>query len=139
MATSPDSDVVTKLNGVSGWTTGAGRNLFRGPVRPPSTEIPHAACFVLASAGPAPEAFSGSTPELRYSAVQVRTRSNAGTTSSVYVDGLTKARATRDALHHATISGYHDVRAMQTEPVYIGVDESGHHEWSINLELWHDQ
>lgn len=133
MAVSPDSDVRDTLNGVGGLV--AGTNLFRGPVRPVNAYIPANACFVLATGGPPPEAFCGTATELHYSVVQVRVRS----APREYASGLTMSRAVRDALHHAPPVGYLEIEAQQSEPVYIGTDETGHHEWSINFELWHEQ
>jgi hypothetical protein len=129
----PDIDILTAL-AAAGIGLSRGINLFCGPPRaanPPT--IPHQAVFVLASGGPEQEAYSdGTTTERRYSAVQVRVRSNP----RGFDAGNTLARQVRDALHHRTLTGYLDVRAMQSEPIYIGEDEPGHHEFSVNLELW---
>lgn len=137
MATAPDQDVVDFIEAGSplgGVTWAEDTNIFRGPVRAFNDYIPHQAIFALATGGPAPEPFlaTGSTDFVR-SYVQLRVRSNAND----HVGGQTIARAIRDRLHKAAISGYVDSRVREAEPIYLGMDSFGHHEWSINTELWH--
>ncbi len=137
MATAPDDDVYTRLAAaVPGLT--AGTNLFTGPVREVGDTVPGECVFVLASGGAAPQAYAGPTAvETRFSGVQVRVRS----AKQSFDAGETLARAVCAALHHqqASMSGYINVRALQSEPLYIGEDKAGYHGWSINLELVHDQ
>lgn len=134
MPTAPDADVVTKLATLATWTSGT--NLFAGPMRAPDANIPHLACFVLASGGPGPQAYAdGTTTKLRYSAVQVLLRS----APRAFAAGQTLAREVRDTLHNVTLSGYIDTQALEAEPLYLGEIENGSHLWSMNFTLIHEQ
>ena len=106
-----------------------GTNLFAGPVRPVSTVIPHRAIFVLTYGGPAPlDKFSGVS--IQRHSVQVMIRGNADAFSVAQAD----AKACRDSLHLATITGY--MRCAAIQPVYLGLDDNEHPLFSLNLELW---
>jgi len=130
---SPEVSVISLLDAL--WTLARGTNLFSGPVRQQSTSVPHQAVFVLPSGGPAPDAYSdGTVIEMRYSAIQVIVRSNP----KDYAGGQVLARQVRDALHHVAVTGYVDIRAMQSEPIYIGPDEADRHLFSVNLEMWRE-
>jgi hypothetical protein len=127
----PELAVVTLLDALAALTRKV--NLFEGPVRAQSATVPHQAVFVLPSGGPAPEAYAdGTTTERRYSAIQITLRSDP----KDYAGGWVLARQVKAALHHATVTGYVDIRAMQSEPIYVGPDEADRHLWSVNLELW---
>jgi hypothetical protein len=133
MPSNPSLDVVSLLDALSSLTRGT--NLFRGPERAPSTAVPSQAVFVLVSGGPASEAYAdGTNVERAYSALQIIVRSNPND----YSGGDTLARQVRAALHHASVPGYLDLRAMQSEPIYLGEDEAGSHRWSINVECWRE-
>lgn len=136
MATDPDGDVVDHLDTSVGYLT-KDTNLFASKEQAAGDYIPHNSVFVLASGGPAPEAYvAGDTgDEQRFSALQIIIRSDPRD----YNTGVTNARTVRDALHHATISGYVDVRVNETEPLYIGENDVGAHIWTTNLELWHEE
>lgn len=129
----PDADIAARLDTALGSLT-LGVNLFRGKEQPySSTGIPHQAVFCLATGGPAPEAylFGGTGVELRYPAVQILVRSNPRD----FAGGQALVRTIRDAVHHATIAGYVEVRVAETEPNYVREDDEGHHAWTINVEL----
>lgn len=137
MATTIEEDVASYLNANVGSLT-LGTNLFEGPPRyhttPESSHIPDECVFVMETGGPAAEAFLGSTSyEDRQNGVQIRVRS-AG---EDYSGGRTLARAVRDALHHAAVSGYADVSVRASSPDYLGVTEKGHHEWSVSVLARH--
>lgn len=136
MATDPDGDVVAHLNTTIGALT-TDTNLFASKQQAPVDGIPHLAVFVLPTGGPAPEAYvdGGSGSERRYSAVQVTSRSEP----REYNAGKAFARVIRDALHHATIAGYLDVKVNETEPNYLGENDAGNHVWTSNLELFHEE
>ena len=142
MATAPDTDVVAALTGAIGLT--AGTNLFSGPVRAytileaGTVVVPHKAVFCLATGGPPPMSFvnGGSGTDYNWSVVQIRIRSDIGSTSD-FADGQTLARAVRDRLHKAVVTGYIEIRVRESEPNYLAQDDDGHHEWSINLEMEH--
>jgi hypothetical protein len=135
MATTPDSDLVTYLDAQVGALT-IGTNLFAGKPRAIKPTVADKAVFVLSSGGPEPQAFcSGTSVEERDSSVSVRVRSDGADFSG----GQTLARLVRDTVHHSTIAGYKDVSAQQAEPIYIGEDDDGHHEWSVNVTMKHEQ
>lgn len=136
MATDPDGDIVDHLDTNVAWLTKA-TNLFASKEMPVDDVVPDAAVFVLPSGGPAPLAYceGGGTAERRFSGVQVITRSP----TDDYYTGKTRARGIRNTLHHASISGYDDVRVNESEPLYLGENEARQHRWSTNVELWHEE
>ena len=131
MATTPDTDVVDHLDtNVAALTRDT--NLFMGKLRSGTAE----AVFVLASGGPEPLAYlDGTTIERRFSDVQCMVRSDRGDFSG----GQVLARSVRDNLHHQTLTGYIDVRVMQSEPIYVAEEKDEHHVWAVNVQLWHEQ
>lgn len=130
MGLTPEQDIVSAINtGVAAFTTGT--NLFYGPVRPADQDnYPSRACFVFPSGGVEPEAFLGQTYAMRRSSIQIRTRGNRQDFAGALVD----ARAVRDAVHQSPSASYLDWRVMQSEPIFLGPDEAGHPEFSINVE-----
>ena len=130
----PDIAVAQTIDAVASAPLAAytlGTNLFAGPTRAPSTFIPHRAIFVLTYGGPAPlDKFNG-TPIQRHS-VQVMIRGNVDSFSVAQAD----AKACRDALHLATVSGY--LRCAALQPAYLGLDDTEHPLFSLNLELWRE-
>lgn len=132
MATTPDLDMLAELTGNYSLTSGT--NLFAGPVVVVATGVPDKAVFILATGGAPPQPFiDGSGQDYCRSAVQIRIRS----TTEDFPGGQTLARNVRDFLHKRVVSGYVDIRAREAEPNYLGPDEQGHHEWSVNLDLEH--
>jgi hypothetical protein len=132
MATAPDQDLVTLLNGAIGSLT-ENTNLFKGKMQPVSSYVPADSVFCLSSGGPAPQAYAdGSAVEQYHPAVQIMIR------NTNFLTGQTLARSVRNAVNHATISGYIDVRIGGSDPLYINEEETGFHLWSINVELWHE-
>ena len=136
MAAPPDEAVATALAAAAiGLTLGA--NLFRGPVRPPSAGVPHKAVFALATGGPAPLVHTqgGAGPDVKRASVQVRVRSD--------VDGFSVghalARSAWSALQRATLAGYMAATCRESEPVYLGMDATEHHEWSVNVETLREE
>lgn len=127
------------VGGVTWTNAGGGINLFTGPVRPTvapvaaAAGVPSAAIFVLASGGPPVEPYiggasAGSTYQAR---VQVRVRMNPGDNENATL----VARTVRDKLHKGVISGYASSLAQNAEPLYLGQDKAGSHEWSVNFIL----
>lgn len=116
-----------------------GVDIFRGPVRPAvAGHVPHAAIFVLATGGPAPEPYfrvGASSASFYKVSVQVRVRGNV----EKFLDAQTKALQVRDKLHLAEIAGYVAVKVLQSEPIYLGQDDLEHHEFSVNATLWFKQ
>lgn len=113
-----------------------GTNLFRGPIRAPSTTtfalIPNRAIFVLAYGGPSPlDKFNGE-PIQRHG-VQVMIRGEINTFATTQAD----ARACYDALHLANLNnGY--LRCAAIQPAYLGFDDTEHPLFSLNLDLWRE-
>lgn len=132
--TSPDLAIAQAIDAVSTSPLSAyvlAANLFAGPVRPVSGVIPHRSIFVLEYGGLAPlDKFNG-TPIQRHS-VQVMVRGNVDAFSVAQAD----AKACRDALHLATLSGY--LRCAALQPAYLGLDDTEHPLFSLNLELWRE-
>lgn len=108
-----------------------GVNLFQGPMRPQSSVVPHRVLFVLSYGGGLPlDKFNGNSI-LRHR-VQVMIRGNIDAFSTAQTD----ARALFDELHLAPISGY--MRCAALDPVFLGVDDTEHPLFSLNLELWRE-
>lgn len=125
MAAPLEADMLALLNGVGGLVTGT--NLFKGPVKP-SNVTPAKSVFVQASGGPAPEHYRAST-EVRRRGVQVRVRSDGDARDA----GQTLAELVLATLHGAAPAGYIRVESTTSQPLYLGENEAGQHEWSINL------
>lgn len=121
----PVVDVATYLGSESSLTLGS--DLFYGLVRAPSDVVPIRSVFVLGYPGPKPLRVLGTAKEVRKEPVQVMVR------SSGYEDGYTLAREAYRVLQSATMAGYMDLQARQSEPIYLGEDERFLHHWSINL------
>lgn len=134
MPTPADEAVAARIVAVltAPWVVGA--NVFTGPVRPEGHGIPHAVIFCLASGGPSPTPYLGGStaPSFRAPRVQVRVRSNPGE----YAVGVALARSVAAALDKAELAGYVACQLQQAEPIYLGMDDLEHHEWSINVALW---
>ena len=135
MIKEPDVDLVTYL--ASQVPLCVGENLFAGPVQPadPDDLIAHKAVFVVATGGIQPFALHGDCESIRRSNLQVRVRGE----KEAYTEGLLLAREVAAAVDLAPITGYIDVRILDTEPNYLGQDDEGHPEWSVNVEMMHGE
>jgi hypothetical protein len=113
-----------------------GTNLWVGPVRPASDVVPVQAIFVLATQGREADRVFGEGDgvgyELRYPTVQVRIRSPA------YIAGYQLARDCYDALQSSSPGGFMDVRAMNSEPMFLEQDQNNNYHWSINFECMYE-
>ncbi len=117
--------VATKI-AAGGLSLTLGTNLFVGPVREPSAQIPKNCVFVSATPGGAPpNRTMGQSFEIR--AVNIHTRVRW----SSYSAGATKARDITDLLQGATISGYLDVSASLPEPAPEARDPEGLYYWGL--------
>lgn len=135
MATNPDIDVVDYLDTTLGTLT-KGTNLFTGRMPAKSANIPSQCVSVLLTGGTRPMGYAdGSDTGEHYPSLQVRIRSEPRS----FAGGRTLAKSVWDALNWATISGYTEVRCEQAEPIHIGEDGAGHHEWTVNIELIHEK
>jgi hypothetical protein len=135
MADAPDLAVATILQTAGVGTLGS--TIFRGPVRPVGAGVPHKAAFCLATGGPAPESQCAANvgPDILRATVQVRVRGNVGD----YGGGVGFARQIWTALQRATYSGYMGIVCRESEPVYLGRDDTEHDEWSVNVETTREE
>ena len=126
-----DADVANRLQAAGVGTVGT--DIFRGGIRVPSALVPHASLFVLpqGGGGPNPLLNAGATDYSRPS-VQVLIRGNVGT----YITTQTKAESALTALHKSTIAGYFQVLARTPQPLYLGLDDTEHPMFSVNVELF---
>jgi hypothetical protein len=136
MALPPDEAVASVIDTALASLT-LGTNLFQGPVRPPSSSVPHKAVFCLATGGPAPlmHTQGNNGPDVKRASVQVRIRGDVNS----FAAGQTLARSVWTALQRATFAGYMSIACRESEPVYLGVDNTEHHEWSVNVETWREE
>jgi hypothetical protein len=126
-----DGDIATKLQTAGVGTVGT--NIFRGGLRVPSSLIPHAALFVLPQGGGGPEPLvDGGARDYTRPTVQVLIRGNVGT----FLTTQTTAESVLNALHKSTISGYFQVLARTPQPLYLGLDDTEHPMFSVNVELF---
>jgi hypothetical protein len=114
-------------------------DIFRGPVLPASPSIvPHQAIFCLASGGPKPDPYfkvAGVNASFYRVGVQIRVRSAPGK----MLVGQQLAVQVRNKVHLARIAGYDQCSADSSHPIYLGKDDTEHHEWSVNCALWFKQ
>jgi len=132
--TQPEEDVVTKLDSAVAALT-KNTNLSVGAMPAKGVNVPSKFVAVLASGGPAPQAFQSSAVELRFASVQCLCRGEPRDQPGA----LALARSVRNALHHVAIAGYVNIECEQSEPLHAGEDEQGHHLYSVNVSLWHEQ
>jgi hypothetical protein len=125
----PNRDLATDIASTLSLTLG--EDCFWGMVRPPDDTIKPRAVFVMSTGGPKPSNFNGQTKVRRFSGLQVRVRGDQDDADA----GELFARQVRDAVHHATISGYLEVEALVSEPIHLGPDRQGYPEWSIPTEM----
>ena len=127
-----DADVATRLQAAGVGTVGT--DIFRGGMRPPSSLIPHRAIFVTPSGGtgPSPLLETASGEDYFRPRVQIFIRGNVG----AYILTQTLAESCITALHKSTISGFFQVLATNPEPLYLGLDDTEHPMFSVNIELY---
>lgn len=126
----PDEALVDTL--VTAGVVTKGGSAFMGPVRKPNASIPRKAVFVLVTGGASPLEFMDSTStSQRRSTVQVRVRGDAGDFSG----GQTWARSVWSAIHANKPSGFVSCLVRESEPVFLGFDETECPEWALNVEM----
>lgn len=131
MAT-PDLDIATRLQTAGVGTVGT--DIFRGGLRAPKPPtIPHAAIFVIPTGGSGPQTLVDAGAE-NYSipTVQILIRGDVGT----YITTNTTAASCITAVHQSTVSGYFQVLARTPQPLYLGLDDTEHPMFSVNVELF---
>lgn len=105
-----------------------GVEVFNGPVRPEPTR----AVFCLVTGGITPEDIVENSGESYHRPrVQIRVRD----AQQDFAGGEVFATSVRDAVHLQVPAGYIECRAVESAPMYLGPDDQGRHEWSINVEL----
>lgn len=123
-------DVATHLNGKASLVLGT--DLFNGHVRIAGAGIPVEAVFVLSQPGPdpTPEIMNAGTAWYR-PRVQVRVRGKP----KEFRNAEVKALAVFGALQYSVPTGYLECRSIDSGPFFIGEDEQGCPEFSMNFEL----
>lgn len=135
-ATGPDEFLVDRLAAQLGTLT-KGTNLFFGPEIPPDggATVPHLCVFCLGTGGPPAEGFFSTDEVERRFTVQIIVRSNV----DLRVAGLALARSIYPEIHEWVpgTGGYFNVVVREADPVYLGLDDTEHHRWANNVELWY--
>jgi len=131
----PEIDIATHIGTqLAAWTLGT--NLFHAGVRPADEAqlVPAKACFIYPTGGVEPRDFCGEDRAERRSRLQIWVRGDRGD----FTETLALARAIRDTVHRsdATLTDYIQIRAMQSEPIPLGLDDQGLPEYSINIEAF---
>lgn len=131
MSHNPPVDLMRHLDSQSTALT-AGVNLFRGPVRAPSSNVPVEAVFLNGDGGPPASRVFGGATEVRHPTITTIIRSNG------YDSGYALAQTVYDKLQSASPSTgnvYMDVMALQSEPSFLQQDKNMHYFWSINWRV----
>ena len=132
----PDTD--NDVSGVIAAAVGSlvlGENMFLGARRGYADGvIPHKAVFVLADGGQQSRNLHGYADE-RHPRVEVRVRSDPPGVAGAFQAGQSLARAVFEAVHLNPPAGYCDSVTTDSAPSYEGVDEDGHHEWIVYVDL----
>ena len=129
----PETDVAAKIAADGHGTVGT--TIFRGPVRAESASpsIPRNAIFVSApTGGAAPVGVGGNPHRYRSPAVQIRVR------HQVHDTGRDLARAIYDDLAAGTLTNYIHLAMNESGPMFIGQNENGAYEWSMNVTTIYD-
>lgn len=133
MATFDPATAVATVLQTAGYGT-LGTDVFLGPVRPRSAQVLLRSVFVVATpGGPGAEGVYGAPFKVRAAAVQVRVRHDQ------YAAGVLKAQQMYDSLATTVPSGYLILRMGQSGPLWIGQNENGDYEWSINVEAIYEK
>jgi hypothetical protein len=123
------NDIMGVLHADAGLGLDIGVNLFIGPIRARSTQVPVNAVFVTSAGGPPPIRSMGQVSEVRTAIVSIQVR------WATHAAGDAKVRAIQNALQGVAIAGYHDVSALESEPQLIGRDVEGMYLWLHNYQL----
>lgn len=126
---SVDADVVTMLQANNALT---GISVFQGPVREIGALVPPTAVFVLQTGGIAPTPYLGTQTDVRESGLQVRIRSDV---ANGYNTGVELAQTVLSTIQRKTPSGRVTAFVNESEPTYLGQDDYGNFEWSLNARV----
>lgn len=131
MSLDASRDVVDYIStNVSGLTKGT--NIFASSMKPPGGGIPVNCVFVRDNEGPEPVRNMGQASDMKYPNVSIILRWKGNQA------GRTKVFAIMDALRGATISGYQDVKIIQSAPTPLGLDEDGNEMWQLGYSLTYE-
>jgi hypothetical protein len=106
-----------------------------GPPRAPLSAGNTARIWIIPYGGQEPDPLINAAVDgsIYYSKVQIVVRGLV----EDYMGSLTLARKIRDALHTKHPSTYISLRALSSEPIYLGIDEINEHRWTISFEaMW---
>ena len=110
-----------------------GTNLVAGPLRPVLGVTPQLEVSVLQGGGPPPSPYMGQGESWHVTRVQVMVRSSVDEFSRG--EGLARALHARAHLHEPT--GVTTMMAVESDPLYLGVDDAAAHRFSFNLDVGH--
>ena len=126
----PDLDLATHLQTIGLGTLAS--DIFAGPTRPPSASISKASIFCISTGGLPPLPYlDGSQSDFSAATVQVLVRGEVG----AYALTQTKARSALAAIQRAVISGYVAVYVRESDPNFIGLDDTEHPIFTLNAEM----
>lgn len=126
-----DNDIASRLQSAGVGTVGT--DIFRGAMRAPSSQIPNAALFVVPTGGGGPDPLvDAGASDYSRPTVQILVRGDVGT----YITTQTTATSALTAVHKSTIAGFFQVLARTPEPLYLGLDDTEHPLFSVNVELF---
>jgi len=111
-----------------------GTNLFHSPVKPPGTGVPIACVFcVMPFGGLGPLPYLGKNEDFLEQHVQVFVRGARDDFSG----SNALAREIWSALHRATpiAAGYITILVRESQPTYIGLDNTESPRWVLNTRL----
>lgn len=106
------------------------RNAFAGEERP----TPREALFFIDVGGLVPEGYCGELRVKKHARIQIRYR---GPTKN-FKQGQANMREVWAAVHYAHITGYYEVRAVESEANYLGETRDGNGIWTLNVDMKHD-
>jgi hypothetical protein len=107
----------------------AGANIIIGPMKPPSQYVPVESIWIISTGGAAPDHVFGGMYTIQKPTVQILVRGSPND----YKGSKGLAQSVYDALNGAEPEGVWPILPMQSEPVWVGPDESNRPIWSINL------
>ena len=131
-ATDPEAVIVARIDAQTSLTTGT--DLFSGPERPPdpASGMPHAAVFVR-RVGDESSPDMGVSSDDRYYRLQVLVRGDPDGRAAAMTTGNDVASALNRWLPGS--GGYVECRVVNG-PIDLGVDDTEHPRFSLNLRLF---
>lgn len=106
------------------------KNVFAGQERSALRGV----FFFTDIGGLEPEGYCGELRVKKHGRVQIRHRGDP----KRYKDSLAKMRDVWGATHYAPISGYFEVRCVESDPNFLGEDDDGNPVWTLNVDMWRE-